>query len=108
MTEPKTIPAPIPANPIPPASMDIGDMRLLTYQVGELKLALDKFVVEIRATFSTKAEVTAVESRLNIEITALKSKLDGVYSGVWWALKIVGGAILIAVLSLVLQKVQKP
>lgn len=69
------------------------DVRLLQYQVGQLDKKLDRFFDEVKNNYASKGDLQAVKD----DVTGLKANLS-------WVIKIVVGAVLAAVLGLVVLK----
>ena len=69
------------------------DVRLLAYQVGLLDKKLDRFFEEVKNNYATKSEVENLKGDVN--------KLN---ANISWLVKIILGAVVAAVLGLVLVK----
>lgn len=80
----------MPDTSAPDAPTDLrGDFRLVNYKIDQL----DKKFDELKANFATKAEVADV-----------KDDVASIKSGIWWVVKLVLGAVIIAVIGLVMAK----
>ena len=81
-----------PQQPAPPADLR-SDVRVLTYQVGELDKKLDRFFDEVKANYASKTELVGIKE----DVAKLKDNLS-------WLIKLVIGAVVIALLGLVISK----
>lgn len=70
-----------------------GDIKLLAYKVDELKEKFDKFSADIKDNYATKVEMREVRQDV--------SKLEG---QIGWAVKLILGLVIVAVVGLVLVK----
>lgn len=69
------------------------DVRLLQYQVGQLDKKLDCFFDEVKSNYATKGDLQSVKD----DVHDLKSNIS-------WVIKIIVGAVLAALLGLVIIK----
>ena len=69
------------------------DVRLLAYQVALLDRKLDRFFDEVKNNYATKSE-----------LKGLKEDVDKLNANIGWLVKIIIGAVVIAVLGLVIVK----
>lgn len=69
------------------------DVRLLAYQVALLDKKLDRFFEEVKNNYATKGEVKD-----------LKEDVDKLNANIGWLVKIIIGAVVIALLGLVIVK----
>lgn len=78
----------------PPPGDDLrGDVRLLTYQVGELTKKFDTFSADLKQTYASKDELKEVRQ----DVHELKSSIG-------WVVKLALGLIITAVIGLVIVK----
>ena len=69
------------------------DVRLLQYQVGQLDKKLDRFFDEVKNNYASKGDLQGVKD----DVHDLKSNIS-------WVIKIIVGAVLAALLGLVIMK----
>jgi hypothetical protein len=69
------------------------DVRLLAYQVALLDKKLDRFFDEVKNNYATKSEVKD-----------LKEDVDKLNANIGWLVKIIIGAVVVALLGLVIVK----
>ncbi|SFM82591.1 hypothetical protein [Methylobacterium pseudosasicola] len=69
------------------------DVRLLAYQVALLDKKLDRFFDEVKNNYATKGEVKD-----------LKDDVDKLNANIGWLVKIIIGAVVVALLGLVIVK----
>lgn len=81
-----------PQQPLPPSDLR-SDVRVLAYQVGELDKKLDRFFDEVKANYASKNELNGLKEDVN----KLKDNLS-------WVIKLVIGAVVVALLGLVISK----
>lgn len=80
------------SQPVP--SFDLrSDVRILNYQVGELDKKLDRFFDEVKNSYASKGDLNGLKEDVN----KLKDNLS-------WLIKLVIGAVVIALLGLVISK----
>lgn len=77
-----------------PPSFDLrSDVRVLNYQVGELDKKLDRFFDEVKNSYASKGELAGIKE----DVVKLKDNLS-------WLIKLVIGAVVVALLGLVVSK----
>jgi hypothetical protein len=69
------------------------DVRLLAYQVGLLDKKLDRFFDEVKNSYATRTD-----------LHNLKEDVDKLNSNIGWLVKIIIGAVVVALLGLVIVK----
>lgn len=69
------------------------DVRLLAYQVAQLDKKLDRFFEEVKNNYASKADLKNV-----------KDDVDKLNNNIGWLVKIIIGAVVIALLGLVIVK----
>lgn len=78
----------------PPPSFDLrSDVRVLAYQVSELDKKLDRFFDEVKNNYASKNELVGVKE----DVAKLKDNIS-------WLIKLVIGAVVVALLGLVVSK----
>ncbi|GJD88155.1 hypothetical protein BHAOGJBA_1668 [Methylobacterium hispanicum] len=69
------------------------DVRLLAYQVAQLDKKLDRFFEEVKNNYASKADLKNV-----------KDDVDKLNNNIGWLVKIIIGAVVVALLGLVIVK----
>ncbi len=69
------------------------DVRLLAYQVAQLDKKLDRFFDEVKNNYASKADLKNV-----------KDDVDKLNNNIGWLVKIIIGAVVVALLGLVIVK----
>lgn len=69
------------------------DVRLLAYQVALLDKKLDRFFDEVKNSYATK-----------VELANLKDDVEKLNNNIGWLVKIIIGAVVVALLGLVIVK----
>ena len=77
-----------------PAGSDLrGDVRVLMFQVGELDKKVDRFFDEVKNNYASKNE-----------LLALKEDVKSLNNNMSWVIKLIVGAVVIALLGIVVIK----